>query len=321
MNRLIVAIVFTGIALQGPDRPALAQRYVPRALKRKARRLQRKAIWAYRRHKYQKAVDYFHKAYKAWPRRELHFNIALCYGRLGDKIKAATYLRKFIKDASAREMRSIPKWLKEILEEVAVVNIQGPIGATVTMDGKEVGKVPVELIILPGMHLFVVTKANGKRVAKRDWDVPPGLRKVWEVVEAKPRPRPRLRPRPPVRPIIVVRAPLPPPPKPKPIPRALTITAAVLAVALAGGAVGTGLKARSLHDDYKANPTRDTRDQGILMVNLTNGLWGAAGGVALTAAILAIFTQWARVTERPKAPRLGVGAAPGGASVTVTGRF
>lgn len=320
MKRIIIATMLTGIALSGVERPALAQRYVPRAQKRKARRLQRRAIWAYRRHKYQKAVDYFHKAYKVWPRRELHFNIALCYGRLGNKIKAAYYLRKFVKDASAREMRSIPKWLKQILEEVAVVNIQGPDGGTVTMDGKNVGTVPVELIILPGMHLFVVTKASGKRIAKRDWDVKPGLRKVWEVVEEKPRPRPRPRLTP--RPVIIVRPALPPPPsKTKPISRAVTITAAVLAVALAGAAIGTGLKAQSLRKDYKANPTRDTRDQGMLLVNVTNGLWGAAGGVALTAGILAIFTQWTAVTEHAAAPRVGVGATPGGASISVSGRF
>jgi len=202
-----------------------------------------------------------------------------------------------------------------------VVSIQGPTGARVTMDGKEMGTVPLELIILPGMHLFVVTKPDGKRIAKRDWDVKPGLRRVWEVVEARPRPRLRPRPRPRPRPVIVVQPPPPPPPT-KPVPMAVTITAGALAVALAGAAIGTGLKAQSLYDDYKANPTRDTRDQGVLMRNMTNGLWGAAGAVAITAGILAIFTQWKKQTEKSaRVPDVGVGVQPGGASVTITGRF
>lgn len=189
------------------------------------------------------------------------------------------------------------------------------------MDGKEVGTVPLELVIMPGMHLFVVTKADGKRIAKRDWDVKPGLRRVWEVVETKPRPRVRERPRERPRPIIVVPPP-PPPPKEPPLSMAVTITTGALALVLAGAAIGTGLKAQSLHDDYKANPTRQTRDDGLVMRNTTNGLWGAAGAVAVAAGVMAIFTRWKKKRERSAwVPNVGVGVQPGGASVSVTGRF
>ncbi|MDY0003566.1 MAG: PEGA domain-containing protein [Polyangia bacterium] len=318
MRNWILSAVMLGLLGASAPRAAWAQQYVPEAQKRKARVLQQKAIFAYRTKKFEAAVKHFLSAYEAWPRRELHFNIALSYGRLGDKINAVTYLRRFVKDASARELASIPKWLKDIDEEVAVVNIQGPPGAVVTMDGKEVGQVPLELVLMPGMHLFVVT-LEGRRIAKRDWDITPGLRKVWEVVEAVERPREPERPRDVTPPVVIVQ---PPPVKEKPIHMAVTITVSVLAVALAGAAAGTGMKAKSLHDDYKANPTVETRNDGILMRNMTNGLWGAVGAVALTAGILAIFTKWTKSKERSAAlPRLEIGVDQGGASVSLSGQF
>lgn len=319
MRNSILVAVMIGLLGASAARPALAQQYVPAAQKRKARLLQQKAINSYRAKKFQAAVQHFLEAYEAWPRRELHFNIALSYGRLGDKINAVTYLRRFVKDASARELASIPKWLKDIDEEVAVVNIQGPAGAQVTMDGKEVGTVPLELVLMPGMHLFVVT-LEGRRIAKRDWDVTPGLRKVWEVVEAQERPRETDRPREVPRPVVIWQP--PPPPKEKPLHMAITLTTGALALALAGAATATGLKAQSLHDDYKANPTVQTRNDGILMRNMTNGLWGAAGAVAVTAGILAIFTKWTKTKERSAAlPQLQMGVDAGGATVTLSGQF
>ena len=102
----------------------------------------------------------------------------------------------------------------------------------------------------------------------------------------------------------------------------MTLTTGALALALAGAAIGTGVKAQSLRDDYEAEPTRQTREDGILMRNTTNGLWGAAAAVAVTAGVLAIFTQWTAVQEKSAStPRLGVGVRPGGASVSITGRF
>jgi hypothetical protein len=103
---------------------------------------------------------------------------------------------------------------------------------------------------------------------------------------------------------------------------AVTITTGVLALALAGAAIGTGLEAQSLRDDYEANPSPQTREDGILMRDTTNGLWGAAAAVAVTAGVLAIFTQWTAVEkEHAQVPRLGVGVQQGGASVSISGRF
>jgi hypothetical protein len=210
VSLVLIALFFGSAVFTAAPPPAVAQKYVPRKVKRQARKLMTLGRRAYRRKKFNKAVKYFLEAFKVWPRRELNFNIAIAYGRLGDKINAVIYIRRFEQDASARELQSIPKWLREIKDEVAVVNIQGPDGATIKMDGKVVGTVPAELVILPGMHLFLIIK-DGKRFAKRDWDVKPGLRKVWEVVEPRPVTR-----RPP--PVIIVQRPPPPvtPPPPPP---------------------------------------------------------------------------------------------------------
>ncbi len=316
-NAIIGTVISSVLLLCVPER-AVAQKYVPRSVKRKARKLLNKGRRAYRRHKYKEAAAFFLQAFKVWPRRELNFNISIAYGRLGDKIKAVIYLRNFVKDASAKELRSIPKWLREIRDEIAVVNIQGPTGASITMDGKEVGTVPAELVIMPGMHLFVITK-DGKRFAKRDWDVKPGLRRVWEVTEPRAPPV-----RPPVK-VIINPTPTPtppPPPKRRGISMIYTLSTAVLAVALAGAAIGTGKKARSLHDDKEAAPTRQLRDDGIMMVNTTNALFGVAGALGIASVVLAIFTKWKTKKEKRTAmPELNIGVGQGGASVSVTGRF
>ncbi len=325
MRRLsifLIGVFFASATLVIPAEPVMAQKYVPRKVKRKARRLLRKGRRAYRRKHFRRAVKYFLQAFKVWPRRELNYNIAIAYGRLGDKIKAVTYIRRFEKDASVKELRSVPRWLREIKDEVAVVNVQGPDGATVKMDGQVVGVVPVELVIMPGMHLFVIIK-DGKRFAKRDWDVKPGLRKVWEVVQPR---------KVPVRVVTKVVVPVParqPPPPPPPPPRQgiskwYTITAGLVALGLAGAAIATGLQAKKLHDEYTSGATRELRADGRSMVHTTNILWGVSGGLAVTSVVLAIFTQWKKVSKAEKAsmaPRLRLGVGSGGASVSLSGRF
>ena len=62
---------------------------------------------------------------------------------------------------------------------------------------------------------------EGRRIAKRDWDVTPGLRKVWEVVEAQERPRETDRPREVPRPVVIWQPPTPP--KEKPLHMAITL--------------------------------------------------------------------------------------------------
>jgi hypothetical protein len=312
--RLTMALVLAALLWPGS---AAAQPEVSAEVKKQANRDYAKGQQAYRTKKYEKAVEFFLSAYKTWPRRELLFNISLSYGRLGDKINAVINLRGFIKDASPKEMALVPKWLSDMQDEVAVINIQGPAGAVVSMDGKTLGEVPQEVVILPGMHLFVV-ELGGKRIAKRDWDVPPGLKRVWEVTEPRERPVvivPPLRRDPPPPPL-----PPPPPPEPKRIHWVYTVSVAGLAAVFAAAAAGTGAKAQSLHTDYKNAPTADLRRDGMKMVNVTNAMWGVAGACAVGSVVLAIFTRWRRPKEKAAIlPTFEVG--PGGAQVGVGGRF
>jgi hypothetical protein len=312
--RLTMAVVLAAFLWPGS---ASAQPEVSPAVKKQANRDYAKGQQAYRAKKYEKAVESFLAAYKTWPRRELLFNISMSYGRLGDKISAVINLRGFIKDASPKELALVPKWLNDMQDEVAVINIQGPAGAVVSMDGKSLGEVPQEVVILPGMHLFVVER-GGKRIAKRDWDVPPGLKRVWEVTEPRERPvvvtppEPRRDPPPPLPP--------PPPPPRKQLHMVYALSVAGLAAVFAAAAAGTGAKASSLHTDYKNTPTVDLRRDGMKMVNVTNAMWGVAGACAVTSVVLAIFTRWRKPKERSAlTPTFEVG--PDGARVGVSGRF
>jgi bacteriorhodopsin len=103
----------------------------------------------------------------------------------------------------------------------------------------------------------------------------------------------------------------------------VVISAGAVALGLAGAAIGTGLMAQKLHDDYEANPTRETRADGRAMRNTTNILWGVAGAMGAASVVLAIFTQWKKPDKERSslAPELQIGVGQGGATVSVTGRF
>lgn len=219
--------------------------------------------------------------------------------------------------------------LKTLGQKVSVLTVKGPAGAMVHIDGKAVGVVPVEVVILPGSHRIALIKSKqvvGRQTVTLKGGQPETITVIAPVPIAPP-PRKRrvgsgtgsgtgtghaVGPN--------------PTPRPKGLPMTYALTFAVVAVALAGAATGTGVKALQLHKEWKDTGSSSTRKSGMLLQNVTNVLWGVSGAAAVTAAILAIFTRW----KRTKPDRYGsatldvdvdVGPLPGGASVTLSTRF
>lgn len=84
-------------------------------------------------------------------------------------------------------------------------------------------------------------------------------------------------------------------------------------VALFIGAIATSAQAKSIHDDYTADPANTSlRDRGLRTQRITNALWGVTVVSAVSTAVVALCTRWKgreRAQRITAQPTLGPGAA------------
>lgn len=147
-----------------------------------AKRHFEKAEMAYKLGKYEEAIRGYEEAYRAMPEPAFLFNIAQAHRqqfRLSRKPyhleKALSlyknYLREMPKAPNRGTVRKLIDELKELLTAVeerhndtnkgpAMLVLRGEIagGATVTIDGKTAGTIPLSKKVEPGVHLVQVTK-------------------------------------------------------------------------------------------------------------------------------------------------------------------
>lgn len=278
--------------------------------KTQARRYFSQGQKLFRRQRFSQAVEAFEKAYQYWGRREVHFNIAFSYARLGEPVKAVTHLRQYLREATEPEKRKVPALLRKMQQSVGVLIIRVPSDeARIYVDGRDEGTGHVEIVVETGVRMVEI-RLRGKTVAKNEMDAEPGIEKIWELTElpgTEPKPDPKPDPRPDPRP-----DPITPPIVEDPPSRGLHwayfTAAAGLAAVAAGVAGGTGFKTNSLRKDYEDNPTRSTMNKGNTMRRVTNAMWGVSAGFAAGAAVLAIFTEWKKPTKK---------IIPGDGTVTV----
>lgn len=251
-----------------------------------ARRLfsQGQALYAKRR--YRRAIAALEEALRHWNRREINFNIALCYYKLGEAVRAVRHLRAYLRGASRKERRAVPRPLRRLRRKVGVVIIESSdANAEIRIDGIPRGKGKVEWVVQPGAVQVAIHRPGATDVV-RTLKARAGGTTYWDVTVNRIRVvGPRVKRR-----------------KTRLHWRWFAMATGVAVVA-AGAAVGLGLKTRSIHDDFDTNPSWDTRDAGLRYQTLTNVMWGVAGVAVATAAVLAYFTRWKR-RERPTARRL-----------------
>jgi hypothetical protein len=269
-----------------------------------ARRLFARGQTLYAKRRYRQAIAVLEEALRHWNRREIQFNIALCYFELRDAVGAIRHLRAYLRGASRRERRAVPRRLRRLRRKVGVVVIESSdANAEIVINGIPRGKGKVEWVVRPGAVKVAIHRPGSVNVW-RTLRTRAGGTTYWDVTVDR---------------IRVV--------GPGPIPGGgfkyrlhwqWFAVAAGVAVVAAGVAVGLGVKTRSLHDDFDANPTWDTRDKGLRFQTLTNVMWSLAGVGAVSAAVLAYFTRWKR-SERPRARRLVPVLTPTG--VGISGRF
>jgi PEGA domain len=303
-----------------------AQATLSPAAKREAVRLDREAYKAWQKGNIKGALGFWLKAYSKWAKPLLLYNVALAYEQLKDPVNAVSYLRDYLRVApshggKATIIAQARGRLKKLGQKVSILVVKGPQGAMVLIDDKRIGVVPVEVVIAPGPHRIVLVKAKVK-IGSQSVELKAGQSETVTVlapIPISPPPRKR-RVGPGVTGVTGVRS--PPPPPPKGIPMTYCIATGVVAVAVALVATGTGIKALQLNKNFQDTGSASARSDGMVLQDATNGLWGAAAAVAVTSAILAVFTRWKRARpNRDTSIEMDLGVTPSGASVSLSGRF
>lgn len=271
-----------------------------------ARRLVEKGTRALRQKRYHEAIRCFKEAYRHWPRPEIDHNLALVYLEAGNRVAAATHLRRYLGQTPAEEKATVAPRLRRVLREVGVLAIRVPSTRVfVWVDGKKAGRGSVEVVVRPGprvveirdggriLHRTVMDVSAGQvvrwSVVGAAWVVPPGGRKGKGAVAVDRRSRwARLH---------------------------WGYFAAAAALALVAGAsiIGTGVKTESLADEYNRNESPALEKKFKRYKLATNALIGVAATAAAAAAALAVFTRWRRGKE-PKASAVMPELTPQGLS-------
>lgn len=323
MKQTIVGLLSLLVLCSVSPRRVHAQVTLSPAQKREAVRLDSEAYKAWQKGNIKQALSLWLKAYSKWPKPLLLYNVALAYEQLKDPVHAVSYLRDYLRVAPAQGGKAAlitqaRGRLKKLRQQVSVLVVKGPQGSMVLIDGKPIGVVPVEVVIAPGAHRIDLVKAKVK-VGGQTVQLKAGQSETVTVLApipiAQPPKRRRVGPRP------IIDRPAPPKP-PKGLPMTYAITAGVVGGAVAIAATVTGVMALGLNKKFKDTGSASARTDGIRLQHATNALWGVAGVAAVTSAILAIFTRWKRARpDRDRSVDLDMVALPGGASVSVSGRF
>jgi hypothetical protein len=227
------------------------------------------------------ALGHFRRAFELEPHDVVRFNIAVCLERMGrfveavreyDAAAASSMLDEAGRERARREAVRARK-------KLAVLVVDGsPRGAAVSVDGRRACVLPCRTEVDPGVHEVAVRHRGGEFSTRVE--LASGQTRTVRAEIAAPRPS---RTAPPSR----------EPDRAQPErrgPSFLTWLGGGIAVAGAGGATAFWIRANDLQEQYDADPSRDTRDEGLRMVTFTNVALGvAAAGAALVAFDLLVL--------------------------------
>lgn len=254
---LVVATVLVGSTIAYADK------------KREAGDTFARAERAFADEDYPEALRLFRTAFEMVPNEAVRFNIAVCFERLGRFREAGLEYEAAAKSASlAADVRARAKTEAErVRARLGTVSIGGePAGASVRVDGVELCNLPCRIELDPGRREIVV--AAGVATDRAVVEIARGATSE-----------------------VTLRATIAQPP-PARGPGVLTWTGGGLGVVGTGVAIYFGLRTRSLHEEYLANPTVETRDEGLRARDIANvSIAVAAIGAALVAVDLFILAR------------------------------
>jgi hypothetical protein len=163
-----------------PNAPAHAAATPNELLQKEADRHFESGVALFRQAKYAEALDEFERAYEISPHPLVLFNIAECHRELLHYAEAIASLRQFLVDGNGRvpaaRLATVQAELDALLTLVARVTVTiAPANeeAVLILDGKELDRPVMPLILPPGEHRMIA-RAAGRRDAARNLQLSAG---------------------------------------------------------------------------------------------------------------------------------------------------
>jgi hypothetical protein len=122
--------------------------------------------------KFGEALAEFERAYEIAPHPTVLYNIAGCHRELSHYGEAVKFYKRFLAEgksvAPKDKLAAAQSELDVLLARIARITVAAPDGAVLSVDGNEIGTMPVEmpLMVAPGEHKIVV-RSQGMRDAER----------------------------------------------------------------------------------------------------------------------------------------------------------
>jgi hypothetical protein len=120
----------------------------------------------YKKSNYEAAIKAFNRSFKLHPHFLTLCNLARCYERLSDMVQASQHYRRCLEEggANAPQSAAIREAFKNVTSQLAVITIESPgtVPAEAFVDGKPVGKTPVEVPMNPGTHEIEVRRPGAR---------------------------------------------------------------------------------------------------------------------------------------------------------------
>jgi hypothetical protein len=241
---------------------------------------------AYRRGDYPAALEAFNRSYKLQPRFLTLCSIARCHEHSGRLVQAAGFYRRCLGEGAEASPKAeqIKQALHAVELQLGRISVRATRGvATAVIDGKVVGRTPVEVAVEPGPHQvqLQLEEASSEIVtvearAGKQQVVLLSLPESATAVASQPASRPQ------------------PPPQPtrKKVHGAWLWTTVGLTVAFAVTSAVLGAKTMDANHDYETNPTKEGYDRVILRRNLTNVFFALALGGVATSGVLLYFNRF-----------------------------
>jgi len=284
-----------------------------------------KASAAYREGRYAEAVDAFLKAYEHDPAPDLIYNVAQAYEKAGELPNALRSYRQYLRLAPQAEdratvevrMRNLEKRLQaKGVQQVSVLST--PSGASVVLDGKEVGKTPFTTEIAPGKHELVLSHPDHPDTTKQFVLAPDRSMELDIALGGSSAPAGE--PARGAEPLMPPGEPMRDAPPDGPAVRAPTWIALGVGAAALGGALAFELARRGAEDDADASRTQiEHRDHYDRMESrqTTARILAGVGAVAVVAGgvLLAIDLG------RDRGPSVAIGCTDGACGIAARGRL
>jgi hypothetical protein len=204
MNSRIATLVLLGLVANAdakpkkkapPKKPPAGAKDKQTPEQKEADRHFKSGVALFKEAKFAEALAEFERAYEIAPHPLVLYNIAGCHRELSHYSEAVKFYKRFLdeaKDQAPKErLKAAQAELDGILARIARITVAAPDGAMLTVDGAEVGTMPVEmpLMVAPGEHKIIV-RSQGMRDAEKTVRVASGdvIDVAMKLVELPARP-------------------------------------------------------------------------------------------------------------------------------------